>query len=187
MFQSGTQTLMQAWSEIRREEFAPTRASFDPVRLGPAVTRLFMLQQGPDLKFRLAGASLEAAFQQPLRATSYLRLWSSESRAAVRQTVQSLVADLECAVLYADAQTSEGRRASLEIFLAPLTGPDRRTVDRLVGLQTQIGRLVAVRGERLTLLEHRMTVYPGRQDCWTQATPARSHLRLAVVNGQRVG
>ena len=140
-----------------------------------------MLDRAPGLPFRLAGALVEDLHGRGLRREPFLDLWSVDSRAAVRDAAVAALKGPEPVVLYAEARTSGKQTAGLEILLAALTGPDDRA-DRLVGICQPVTTLVRLHGEALTVLEHKLTVYPGGRDPGVR----EPHLRLAAVDGRRI-
>lgn len=179
MFHSNTQDLIDHWRALRRGEQAPAREALDPAAIAEILTQVFLIgRHSPALPFRLAGGLLTDLHGRSLRGEGFLDLWGPPSRPAVREAVQTAVANREPVIVYADAGAAGGV-LGLEIFLAPLTGPGGG-LDRLLGLYQPITSLSVLRGEPIGLLAHRYAVPLGHD----RPRPAR--LRLAAVDGLRV-
>jgi hypothetical protein len=181
VFHSNTQRLIDYWRSLQTDAGAPARADFDPQAIAGVLTQAFMLGRGSEgLPFRLAGGFLVDLHARGLRGDSFLSLWRSECRAAVRDAASQAARAGEPVVLFAEAATADDARVGLEILLAPLTGPSG-AVDRLVGFYQPKTTLSHLRGEPLVEIGHRLTVYAGQGDA-----PAAARLRLAAVDGLRI-
>jgi hypothetical protein len=181
VFHSNTQRLIDLWADLKGIGPAPVRSRFDPSALGGALPQAFMLARTPGLPFRLAGGLLEDLHGRPLHGESFLSLWASDSRAAIRDAAVTAIRGVSPAILYAEGRTDHDRRAGFEMVIAPLTGPDAK-VDRLVGLCQPISALVRLHEETVSELCHRLTVYAGASRPGGMGPP----LRLAAVDGRRI-
>jgi hypothetical protein len=176
VFHSNTQAMINHWRALRGAAPAPAREAIDPADLAEILTQVFLLgRTSPVLPFRLAGGLLTDLHGRSLRGESFLDLWGWPSRAAVRDAVVSTVRDREPVVIYADAAAAGGV-LELEIFLAPLAGPEG-VLDRLLGLYQPLGGLDVLRGEPVGPLAHRFALRLGA------GLPQPPRLRLAAVNG----
>jgi hypothetical protein len=181
VFHNNTQRLIDVWTELKGVGPAPLRSHFDPGVFEGALPQAFMLSRTAGLPFRLAGALLEDLHGKPLHGESFLSLWASESRAAIRDAAVAAIRGVSPAILYAEGRTDHDRRAGFEMTICPLTGPDAK-VDRLVGLCQPISALVRLHEETVTELFHRLTVYAGA----SRPGGIGPSLRLAAVDGRRI-
>lgn len=174
MFHSGTQRLIDLWSDLPGAGRIPMRADFDPVTLGRALPQAVIIDRGqPALPVRLAGGWVETLHGQPLRGTNWLRLWQTDSRQLVHASAIQAFREARPVVLAAAVSQMSG---ALEIVMAPLRGPDG-TADRLIGLY-QWTRPADRAAKDIGPLSARMAVGVG---------PAgRPPLVLAALNGRRV-
>jgi hypothetical protein len=176
VFHSNTQSMIEHWRALRGGAPAPAREAIDPADLAEILTQVFLIGRGsPALPFRLAGGLLTDLHGRSLRGEDFLEVWGGPSRATVRDAVASAVRDREPVIIYADAAAAGGV-LNLEIFLAPLAGPEG-VLDRLLGLYQPLSSLVVLRGEPVGPLAHRFALRLGA------GQPQPPRLRLAAVNG----
>ncbi len=174
MFHSGTQRLIDLWSDLPDAGRIPMRADFDPVPLGRLLPQALIVERGlSTLPVRLSGGWIETLHGQPLKGLDWLSLWSPDSRPLVRASVVQAFREARPVVLAAGA---ERMSAVVEIVIAPLRGPDG-TADRVIGLY-QWTRPADRAAKDVGDLTARMAIGVGPM--------GRAPLVLAAVNGRRV-
>ena len=131
MFHTGTQTFIDLWETLPRVAGVPSRADFEPLRLGKLTPQLFSADRmGDAARLRLAGGWIEALHDRPMRGLAWSDLWAPNSRPLIAGTVVRAFREARPFVIAAEA---EGLKGGLEIVLAPLRGRDG-ALDRLIGL-----------------------------------------------------
>ena len=169
MFHSGTQTLIDLWSRLPRSGRAPDRSAFDPVSLGLALPRAFLLEPTPGgLSLRLAGGWIERLHDRPLKGVRWLDLWAQDSRILVHRSATQAVHEARPVVILAQAGL---RLEPIEVVIAPLG------TDRLLGLYQPTTAAGADLREIVTL-NARMAA--------PAAIPARPAPVLAALDGRRI-
>lgn len=185
MFHSNTRSLISTWNEHRHGRRLPARTDLSPIDLGPLLPQVFILGREPDGQevFRLAGGLIADLHGQDLRAMTLTGLWPTEQRRLVAEALDRARAAASPVVLTVDASADTGggimsESVGVEITLAPLTGPTG-AMDRTIGLYQPISTVARLMGRPVARLDLRSVELAGN-------TAPRSHLRLVVLNGQRV-
>ncbi len=179
MFHSNTQGLIDHWRALKGGSDAPAREALDPAAIAEILTQVFLIGRNrADLPFRLAGGLITDMHGRSLRGEGFIDLWGAPSRAAVREAALAAINDRDPVVVYADAPAAGGV-VSLEILLAPLSGPSG-ALDRMLGLYQPISSLAVLRCEPIGLLAHRFAVR------LSSAPRIRPQLRLAALDGMRL-
>lgn len=174
MFHSGTQRLIDLWSDLPGAGRIPLRADLDPVALGRSLPQTLILDRGQTgLPVRLAGGWIESLHGAPLRGSDWFSLWHGDSQPLVRASVTQAFREARPVVLAAAAVRSSG---VFEIVIAPLRGPDG-TADRMIG-HYQWTRPADRAARDAGLMTARMAVGVG--------PVGRAPLVLAALNGRRV-
>jgi hypothetical protein len=179
VFHTNTQGLIDHWRALKGGSDAPAREALDPAAIAEILTQVFLIGRNrADLPFRLAGGLITDMHGRGLRGEGFLDLWGGPSRVAAREAALAAVDDREPVVIYADAPAAGGV-VSLEILLAPLSGPTG-ALDRMLGLYQPISSLSVLRCEPIGPLVHRFAVR-------LSAEPrVRPQLRLAAIDGMRL-
>jgi hypothetical protein len=185
MFHANTQRLIEDWRACRRDVgTAPLRADISPADFRDILPQLFILgREGPGAEaFRLAGGLLADLHDRDLRGVPFLSLWPHPDREVVADAMDSARRSGVPAVLDASAWSGDGHEVRLEIVIAPLIGPSGKP-DRVLGLYqptSSLRRLMGQPVQELTLHEVKLAG-PG------ETRPPRARLRLATLNGERLG
>lgn len=185
MFHANTRRLIEDWSARRGDRLVPSRADISPDEFRDFLPQLFILGREGAEAFRLAGGLLVDLHDRDLRGVSFLSLWPYPDRTMVAEAMDEARATGVPAVLEASAWTSEGCEVGLEIVLAPLVGPSGQ-VDRVLGLYQPTSGLRRLLGQPVKELTLREITLPARSAS-PPAAPQRPALRLAAVDGRRVG
>lgn len=174
MFHPGTQQLIETWAALPDAARIPSRADFDPMRLGRLAPQLFSADRTAEgATFRLAGGAIETLHDRPLRGVAWLELWAPDSRPMVAAAVVQAFREARPVVIVAEAARLRG---VLEIVLAPLRQSDG-AADRLIGLY-QSSALKERRKEAVGPLTARLSIGAGQ--------PSRAALTLAALDGRRI-
>ncbi len=125
-----TKALLQAWRRIT--------ATPHDVDGGPSahehpglLNRLFVIEASRNdiLPFRIAGSDLAGILGRNLIGTNFLDLWMHADKSLVTALIESIAQEDRPGIIRGIGQTSLGRRAEIEIALAPLghasAGPNR--------------------------------------------------------------
>jgi hypothetical protein len=197
MFHANTRKVIDDWNARRGARRAPARADISPGAFSDLLPQLFILGSGEGMAepFRLAGGLLVDLHDRDLRGVDFFSLWLGKDADAAREALEAARQSGSPVVIDASGWSAAGDEARLEIVLAPLMGPTGE-MDRVLGLYqptSSVRRLMGARIEALTLNEVRLAD-PGPLvaafNATAPAAPAqrdRSHLKLVVVDGERVG
>lgn len=167
--------LTEYWRAKSDGSGAPPRVAVDPADFAVLWPQTFMLGRvGPaDYAFRLAGGLVEDLHGGSLRGQAFGKLFAEAERRAVLAALESARRQGRPLVLTLQAIAGAGAM-SVEIVLLPLSGADG-TVDRILGLYQPTSPVLRLYGQPVEALH------------LAQPLPqAAAHLRLAVVEGQRV-
>jgi hypothetical protein len=180
MFHSNTELLIDYWRARRGAAALPARAQIHPADFPALVPQVFIVGVGERgaWPIRLAGEFLADVHGLRLRGGDLIGLWAPNHREALRKGLAAALSASRFLVVRAEADAGDGEVCALEILFAPLSGPSG-VADRFLGLYQPIGRPPRV-GVRLGKL--RMRDISGGA-----ATPASGGLRLAAMDGRRLG
>jgi len=179
MFHSNTELLIDYWRGLRGDAAVPARAAVDPGGFAAIASRTFVASRSArgEFAFRLAGEMIIDLHGHPLRGQALDRLWRPLHRRRLGSLLENTLAAAEPLVIGAEAWTGEAFHVRLEVLFLPLTGPGG-TADRFLGLyQPSTGAWRGPVGELALLAAH------GVAD---EEAMARSHLRLATLNGRQI-
>lgn len=179
MSHSSTELLIDYWQNRISGGRAPTRASINPADFPAILPQIFILgRSGPgEYVFRLAGGLLRDLHQYDLRGVNFSRLWIQDERLRIQTELERGRRGLSPVSLKVNA-TAGPNSTTLRITLLPLTD-DAGVVTRYLGIyepETPLARLKGLPIDDLQVLEVDKPL----------ETP-RPHIRLAAVEGRRVG
>jgi hypothetical protein len=179
MFHSNTELLIDYWRTRRGERALPPRARIDPADFAALLPQAFIVaREAGDLRFRLAGETINDLHGRFLGSQTLLPLWRADHRGHLTTVLDASLHGASPVVIDAEAETHGGGLSRLEILFAPLAGPDGQA-DRFLGLYqpaTPFGR-----SSRTALQDLAIRGVNG-----ALSRPAPPKLRLAVVNGRRI-
>jgi hypothetical protein len=183
MFHSNTQRVIEDWNARRGDRAAPARIDISPAAYRELLPQVFLLGMGlgGTEPFRLAGGLLDDLHGRDLRGVCFFTLWMASDRQAVQEALTQARTTGVPVVLAASAWTAEGDEASLEIVLAPLTGPTGE-LDRVLGLYQPTSSLRRLRDRPLVAL----TLTEVQAADTALAPPPRPRLRLIALDGERL-
>lgn len=117
-----SRTVLDYWTERRRNRPAPERAEIEPAAIRHALGDTFMLAADfvDQLRFRLAGTRLCALFCRELKGSSFAELWSQESRPQIDALTKVVTDENIGAVAGLAGQTADGAEVELEMLILPL-------------------------------------------------------------------
>lgn len=153
-----TMAVLDAWKRL---------ATGSPGFAGPAaddypglVNRLFVISHvdDGDYSFRRVGSALEQLFGRQLAEHNFLSLWGEADRKLVAAALDAARIDGGPAVIRARGQTLDGRKADLEIALAPLANLKGAQM-RFLGVCQIVSPDAALGGRPLRRLKT-VAVYP---------------------------
>ena len=192
MFHANTRKVIDDWNARRGARRAPARSDIQPGAFSDLLPQLFILGRAEDgtEPFRLAGGLLVDLHDRDLRGLDFFALWLGEDQMRAREALEGARQSGTPMVLDASGWSATGDEVRLEITLAPLVGPTGE-LDRVLGLYqptSSVRRLMGARIEALTLNEVRTAEFgPLAAFAPVAAAPRdRSHLRLVVVDGERI-
>jgi hypothetical protein len=179
MFHSNTERLIEYWRAQKIGAGSPLRSAIDPTELSSLLPQVFILGRlGPArCVFRLAGGLLADLHQSDLRQQDWLGLWEHADRMRLATALETARRRAEPIVVVTEARTAGGRKAKLEIPMAPLRGADGQP-DRFIGLYQPTSPLVALLGEPIHALAALRISAAGQT--------LEPYLKLAAVDGRRV-
>jgi len=122
MKHSASRELFAHWNERRGARALPERGDIEPAAIRASLGDTFILgvEQGSELRFRLAGTRVCALFGRELKDESFATLWESGHQPAMRHLL-GIVGEDEIAVVGgARGRTPEGFSCELELLLLPL-------------------------------------------------------------------
>ncbi|MFN4287281.1 MAG: PAS domain-containing protein [Brevundimonas sp.] len=172
MFHPDTQTLIDHWHSLPRKSGLPMRARFDPSRLGPLVPWLLAARfEREGFVLRLLGEALrEASALAPGQRLTGLFADGADATAVHASAMEAIVRHQPMVI---SAQSLEGTPA--ELCLLPFRSANERP-DRLIGLIRMASSDALEAPLRLQFIEARAC-----------ETPAIQALRLAAIDGRRLG
>lgn len=174
MSHSGTQRVIQAWSDLPEAHRIPSRASLDPTVLSDLLPQIFMAEQTETgLGFRLAGAWVERLFGGSLRGAHWLPLWDRASRLDAHRAVTRAFREGRPIIVVAEMGESE---EPVEVALCPLRGPSG-AADRMLGLVQPL----SLKGVGLKDITELRLI-----DVEAVRTPGRAPLSLAALDGRLI-
>lgn len=182
MFHTNTAGLIAYWTELRGARLAPFRSELEPAAFKEVMSQVFILgRMAPgDFRFRLAGGVMCDAHKRNLRGEAFLGLWvADEGRLQVKISLEQMLRNGEPIVVNVGADAGPFA-TSIEIFLAPLAGPDG-AVDRVLGLFQPLLPLSVLHDRPIEALTPSRVV---KALDHAQDTPK---LRLAAISGRLVG
>lgn len=85
-----TKAFAEYWHSLPKIGLVPMRSSFDPAQVTSLLPSIAIYQflSRQDIRIRLAGTKMVAAFGQEITGKNYLDFWSSELKADVADTMQ---------------------------------------------------------------------------------------------------
>jgi len=179
MFHSNTERLIEYWRARKVGGASPQRAAIDPTEIATLLPQTFVLGRlgAGRYVFRLAGALVGDLHQRDLRGQDWLSLWEGADKLRLATALETARRRAEPVVLVAEARTTSGRAAGMEITLAPLRGgPD--SPDRFIGLYQPVSPLAGLRDEAIVSL--------AVQRIGAASETVEPYLKLAAVDGLRV-
>jgi hypothetical protein len=179
MFHPSTEFMIDYWRGRRGNRSLPGRSDIDPSGFAAQAARVFVAARdgaSGDLRFRLAGEAVIDLHGRTLKGESLARFWRPQHRRPLSMALGAALIGAQTVVVAAEASMTSGPALQLEIFLAPYAGADGRA-DRLLG---HVQPLAPAAGQPLR--ELRMLAING-----AERSPLQPYLRLAVLNGQRIG
>ncbi len=181
MFHPNTQQLIDTWRAHREGRRLPARTDLSPIDLGPLLPQVFMLGREPDGEevFRLCGGLMADLHGRDLRASSFYSLWDKIDRPQIAAAMARARSGAAPSIITVDAFNERGESVSVEMCLAPLTGPSGEA-DRTLGLYQPISTVARLTGAPVKSLVIRHVVSAPDPE------PALPRLRLVVDNTRRV-
>lgn len=178
MFHPSTERLIEYWRARKLGGRVPARASINPGEFADLAPQAFILgREGIGAyPVRLAGAFVTELHHRDLRGDNMLDLWAPESRAELRQGLETARATGEPLVIPADIHALEGATVGMEVLFMPLTTSGGE-VNRFLGLYQPVAMVQRLQGRQADKLTIRRT----------EPAPVRPALRLVVLEGRRVG
>ena len=134
MRHDASRRLFNYWTELRGTRAAPERSSVDPIAIAGILGDTFILEVDAklDFPFRVCGARANALFDRNLKGASFVELWRSEDRRAVRALALTAL-DGACPVVAgATAAAPDRAPVEMELLLLPLRH-NGKTHARLLG------------------------------------------------------
>jgi hypothetical protein len=181
MFHSNTELLIDYWRERKGSLRAPLRAQINPADFASLLPQVFILGRlrPNQYGFRLVGGLVDELHGGHLSATDPLRLWAPAHRAALQLALEAVRRQPEPLMIAAEGRAFGGQALSLEITLAPLTGPGG-DIDRMIGLYQPTTPVAALMGQAIETLVIRNITAAG------SAIAAFPRLKLAAMNGRQI-
>ena len=129
-----TKALYDYWDKVRAGRPAPHRLEIEPSAIGSLLPNIFVLErlEPTSFRFRLAGTHVCAYFAAELRNRQFTSLWPQDEREAMESLLFSVTEDGAGAVAGLEGSEKEGRVASFELLLLPLTTRSG-AFDRIIG------------------------------------------------------
>jgi hypothetical protein len=153
MKMDGTIAMFRYWDMLRAGRPAPSRTEIDPTAIKGRLPDTFILEFGTtaELRFRLAGTNVCAAFGRELRHLAFAEIWRAEDRNAVDALGKETLTQGAVVLAQAHGKSRQGRHAGFELLLLPLdAGPGR---PRAMGLATPLERPFWLGAHPLATLE----------------------------------
>jgi hypothetical protein len=153
MKMDGTIAMFRYWDMLRAGRPAPYRTEIDPTAIKGRLPDTFILEfdTAGELRFRLAGTNVCAAFGRELRHLAFAEIWRSEDRNAVDALGRETLMQGAAVLAQAHGKSRQGRHAGFELLLLPLdAGPGR---PRAMGLATPLERPFWLGAHPLATLE----------------------------------
>lgn len=182
MSHSNTARMLGYWEGQRGQGECPQRSNIDPAAFAEMVTQAFVIGRVGvgAYAFRLAGALLEDLHGHALSGLGFMSLWAPADRPRLQAAIEAALARRQSLIAAAWGRSLSGAEARLEILLAPLAGRQGQ-VDRLLGLYQPTSPLFRLRGQRIERLFLQDIAFADGGE------PVPSPLRLATIDGQRIG
>jgi len=164
------------WDGKRGSERAPDRGAIEPGEVRDLLGDIFVLSYDTNagFPFRVAGTRVCALFGRDLKDTSFLSLFSGESRREMEDIATVVAEETLGALAGVTAATPSGGRAHLELLLLPFNTRAHMPISMtglLVPFETNLGLL----GE-LELTSHRYLHRP-------EKIVPRALRKLAIARG----
>lgn len=131
-------------------------------------------------QFRLLGDFITDLHGRDLRKADFLHLWRADDRTSLQMALEAVRRRAEPLVVTCQAHAQSGRRMTMEIAMAPLSGSDGER-DRFLGLYQPISPVAELMGDAAVGLSINTITTPDT------AADAFPRLRLAATRGMRVG
>lgn len=180
MVHPNTERLTEYWRAHRVGEAAPRRADIDPMdfhNILPQVLIVGRSAQGT-FPFRLAGGFVADLHRADLRGRCLLELWRPSDRWQLKSALEFARGRPEPVVVNADILAVGVSSVSMEVLLAPLSGPSGE-IDRFIGLYQPTSPVSRLMGQPATAL----AIGGIARSDGDEAAPS---LRLAAVDGRRI-
>jgi hypothetical protein len=136
MKHAASRQLYEYWDKCRGPRLAPERADIEPAEIRQALSDIFILEAGDELRrhvFRLAGTRVCALLGRELKGESFVDLWAPESRRAIIDLLTICKDETVGTVAAATAANTAGEPVGLELLLLPL-GTRRPSLARTIGV-----------------------------------------------------
>ena len=194
MKHAATQELYSYWNRLRGDRMAPERADIDPGAIRGVLADTFILDvvDLENMRFRIAGARINALFVNELKDMDFLTIWAPQSRTAVRELAANTSRAPTPAIAGVHAAPPGRPALDLELLLLPLRHVGRPQSRLLGGLSPAavplwLG-LVPVTGLELGSMRIIRTGQASSAESFARtAADARSlpvrHGHLRVLNG----
>ena len=141
MKQDETKKLFSYWSELYARHGIPERSQIEPSSIRKVLGDTFILEydSGGEVRYRLAGTRLCAAYGVELKGELFHRPWQNEEKNTIRNVLAS-AGDNQLVVLFGSTAASrDGRTISLETLILPLLH-NQAPSQRLLGITTPVSR-----------------------------------------------
>lgn len=190
MYHPHTERLIREWRERRTAGQLPARAEMSPVAFGPLLPQLFILgreKAGAEV-FRLAGGLVNDLHGRDMKGVNFLQLWTAGEREKIDLALSQARLLRAPLVIVTEALAASGSSISVEITLAPMTGPTG-LADRIIGLYQPTSLTSRLMGEPVAAFRLRDVAIVGsaeRPPVQQMVQRRGAHLRLAAVNGRIV-
>lgn len=170
-----TTAMLQAWKRITN---TPNQADGGPsaYEYPGLLGRLFVIESTRKgfFPFRIAGDKLSSILGRNLIGTDFLDLWTGPDRLLVAALIESVTNEDRPGLLRGFGETSHGRRAEIEVAVAPL-GSAISGRNRMLCLYQTLGGEAMLQNR--SIWSHRITsVYP------PEPIPNARNLHLVASN-----
>jgi hypothetical protein len=179
MVHPNTERLTEYWRSRREGAAIPRRADVDPMAFHDLLPQALIVGRSAEgtFPFRLVGGFVADLHRADLRGRCLLELWRPADRWRLKSALEFARARGEPVVVAADIVADGVPSVSMEVLLAPLTGPGGG-VDRFIGLYQPTGLINRLMGQPARVL-----AMSGIARTDGDEAPA---LRLACVNGRQI-
>ena len=178
MFHSNTELLIDRWQAQAGPAGVPARAALDLGPIARLAPQLFVVgrRQSGAYPFRLVGDLVRDLHGRRLLGENLLDLFGVAARTELRPALEAARRGRSPLVAEVEAHDDAGRSFSLEVVLAPLSGPGG-DVDRFLGLYQPLTPVFRLRGASVVEFTLK-TLHPG--------APGAPRLRLAALDGRHI-